>query len=202
MLIGFVNVFNLPVCMRIYSYDGLCLIFFFFFACVVNAVVQDANTVNEFEVNYEWPVPESIVSDDSLEQILWNIEVLQSRVLKIKAEISKLVSKNASKFSSMDNSDQLMSADQPSGTARSPAFSPAHVDGMPVGAWYTPPGHISEHGIGDLVMQESSVSSFGEATSLPDIIESTVGLLSSVDVPLDQPQNGDYCADVSFFFYL
>ncbi|RWR93210.1 hypothetical protein CKAN_02244800 [Cinnamomum micranthum f. kanehirae] len=165
----------------------------------VNAVVQDANTVDEYGVNYEWPVLEPRVSDDSLEQILWNIEVLQSRVFKIKTQINKLVSKYARKFSSMDNLSLLMPADQPCGSAQSPAFSPAQGDEMHGGALYTAPGHISEYETGDVIMQES-VSSFGEAASLPDIIDSTVGLLSSVDVTHDGPQHGDSCADVRSFF--
>lgn len=166
---------------------------------VVNTVVQDANTVDEYGVNYEWPVLEPRVSDDSLEQILWNIEVLQSRVFKIKTQINKLVSKYARKFSSMDNLSLHMPADQPCGSAQSPAFSPAQGDEMHGGALYTAPGHISEYETGDVIMQES-VSSFGEAASLPDIIDSTVGLLSSVDVTHDGPQHGDSCADVRSFF--
>lgn len=162
----------------------------------VNGTDQNANTVDEFGVNYDWPVLEATDGNDSLEQILWSIEGLQNRVLKIKTQLNKLVSKNATKLSLMDNSSLFVSGDLPTSSAQSPAFSPGCEDEVPVGGLYTPPGHISEYEIGDLVMTESAVSSFGEAASLPDIIESTVGLLSAADVSLDRPQNGDSCADI------
>ncbi|XP_058073557.1 uncharacterized protein LOC131222493 [Magnolia sinica] len=158
---------------------------------------QDINGAGEFGINYEWPVFESKDGDNSLEQILWNIDVQQSRVLELKAQLNKLMCKNAGKFSSMENLSLFKQGDVPTGSALNPSLSPGDVDDMPVGALYTPPGHVSaEYGIEDLVRPESAVSSFGEA-ALPDIIESTVGLLSAADVSLDRPQIGDSSEDIA-----
>lgn len=41
------------------------------------------------------------------------------------------------------------------------------------------------------MMPDGAVSSFGEAIAVPDIIESTVGLLSSIDVTELEAQVGD-----------
>ncbi|KAG6409310.1 hypothetical protein SASPL_127347 [Salvia splendens] len=49
-----------------------------------------------------------------------------------------------------------------------------------------------DYDIGDFVLPDSpEVSSFGEPIAIPDIIESTVGLLSSIDVTQHQSQIGD-----------
>ncbi|OVA07719.1 hypothetical protein BVC80_1827g89 [Macleaya cordata] len=159
-------------------------------------IAADVNSNDELDVNCEWPSLECRDGDNSIEQILWKIEIAQSKAQKLKTQVDKLLSTNAGKFSSMENLSLLVSSDLPTSSARSPTFSPRHGDAMPIGALYTPPRHISEYEIGDLVMPESAVSSYGEVTPLPDIIESTVGLLSAAEASLDHPQDGDSCKDL------
>ncbi|OVA12255.1 hypothetical protein BVC80_1779g26 [Macleaya cordata] len=156
---------------------------------------KDVNSNDELDVNNEWPSLECRDGDNSIEQILRKIEIAQSKAQKLKIQVDKLLTTNAGKFSSMENLSLLVSSDLPTSSARSPTFSPGRGEAMPIGALYTPPRHISEYDIGDLVMPESAVSSYGEATPLPDIIESTVGLLSAAEATLDQPQIGDSCKD-------
>ncbi|XP_010257268.1 PREDICTED: uncharacterized protein LOC104597440 isoform X2 [Nelumbo nucifera] len=164
--------------------------------CGDQVPAADQNNSNEeFGVSYEWRAPE-FKDDDPSEQILWNIEVLQSRVQKLKTRIDKVISGNAGKFSSTENLSLLVPGDVPTSSARSPNCSPGNGETMPVGVLYTPTQHMSEYDLGDLVMPESAVSSYGEAAPLPDIFESTMGLLSTTDVAMDQPQIGDSCEDI------
>nr|DAD42849.1 TPA_asm: hypothetical protein HUJ06_001079 [Nelumbo nucifera] len=155
----------------------------------VIAADQNINGNEELGANYEWS---SLEFNNPPEQILWKIEVLQSRVIKLKTQLDKVMCKNAGKFSSAENLSLLVPSDVPTSSARTPNLPPGNGDITPVGTLYTPPQHISEYDP-DLVMPESAVSSHGEATPHPDIIESTMGLLSAANVALDQPQMGDSC---------
>lgn len=134
--------------------------------------------------------------DNSLEWVLCKIEVVHSRVQKLKNQLDMLMSKNASKFSSSENLSLLVPCDAQTSSAPSPTFSAGNGETISVGAIYTATQHISGHDIGDLVMPESVMSSYGEAIHVPDIIESTVGLLSAADVTFHQPQIGDSNEDV------
>ncbi|XP_068657322.1 uncharacterized protein [Aristolochia californica] len=165
--------------------------------------VTPANMPNNYADDLKF-IPESFQhksgdGNSSLEQFLWNIELLQSRVAKLKTQLDKVVSKNVGQSSSMENLSNCLPNDFPSASTLSPTISPANGGQMPVGALYMSPSHhISEYEIGDLVMTGSAVSSFGDATPLPDVIESTVGLLSAADRSLDLPLSGEspeYFAD-------
>ncbi|XP_010930339.1 uncharacterized protein [Elaeis guineensis] len=121
--------------------------------------------------------------DSSLEQILLNIEAVQSRVLKLKTHLNKVMCRYAAEISSY-----------PPSYAQSHSGSPRNNDGLPVGAIGTPPHHVSEYEMEDMVMPGSAVSSYGDAAEV-DIIESTVGLLSAADGPLNQRQIRDLYKD-------
>ncbi|KAJ4979975.1 hypothetical protein NE237_010755 [Protea cynaroides] len=151
---------------------------------------QNVNGNGEFAVDSEWSSLDFGDGDNPLEQILWKIEVVQCRVQKLKTQLDKVISSNAARFSSAENLSQLVPSEMPSSFAQSPTVSPGNGDTTQVGVLYTPPPHISDYEIGDLVMPESAVSSYGEVTPLPDIIESTMGLLSA-DIAPGQPQIGD-----------
>ncbi|KAL0432886.1 UNVERIFIED_CONTAM: hypothetical protein Slati_2622900 [Sesamum latifolium] len=99
--------------------------------------------------------------------------------------------KNAGKFSSSENLSQLVAGDVQTSSVRSPTFSACNGDTVSVGGLFTRSQHISDYDLGDFIMPDSAVSSFGEAIPIPDIIESTVGLLSSIDVTQHQAQVGD-----------
>ncbi|XP_042515676.1 uncharacterized protein LOC122089961 isoform X1 [Macadamia integrifolia] len=158
---------------------------------------QNANDNGEFDVDYEWSSLEFGDGDNPLEQILWKIEVVQSRVHKLNTQLDKVIRSNAGWFSSAENLNLLLPSEVPSSFARSPTISPGNGDTTQVGVLCTPPPHVSEYEIGDLVLPESAVSSYGEVTApFTDIIESTMGLLSAADIALDQPQIGDSCEDI------
>ncbi|XP_024024646.1 uncharacterized protein LOC21403300 isoform X2 [Morus notabilis] len=134
--------------------------------------------------------------DSSMEHVLWKIETLHSRVKKLRGQIDMVISKNAAKFSSSENLSLLAPLDVQTSSAHSPAFSAGNGDEISPGAMYATSQHLTDYNIGDLVLPESVVSSFEEAFSVPDIIESTVGLLSATDVTLHQPQFGDSSEDI------
>lgn len=135
--------------------------------------------------------------DYSLEQILCKIEMAQSRIQKLKAQLDMVVPKNVLKFSSSENLSLLTPCDGQTSSAHSPNFSAGNGDATSAGAMYPPTGLLPDYEMGNLVMPESALSSFGEAVSVPDIIESTTRLLSVGDVTLHPLQTHDSCEDVS-----
>lgn len=161
-----------------------------------NSGLADQTTTShgEFGINSDWSFLED--KDNSLEQIFWKIEIVHSRVHKLKAQLDLVMSKTAGKFSSSENLSHLVPCDVQTSSVRSPTFSACNGDTMLMRGLYDPIHQISEYDLGDLVLPESAVSSFGEAIDIPDIIESTVGLLSSADVTQHYSQIGDSCEDI------
>ncbi|KAL2242386.1 UNVERIFIED_CONTAM: hypothetical protein Sindi_0356600 [Sesamum indicum] len=150
---------------------------------------QHTTSHDEFGVHDETVFPED--NDNFLEHILRKIELVHNRVHKLKAQLDDVMIKNAGKFSSSENLSQLVAGDVQTSSVRSPTFSACNGDTVSVGGLFTPSQHISDYDLGDFIMPDSAVSSFGEAIPIPDIIESTVGLLSSIDVTQHQAQVGD-----------
>ncbi|KAM1412435.1 hypothetical protein ACFXTO_025161 [Malus domestica] len=111
----------------------------------------------------------------------WKIETVHSRVHKLKYQMDVVMSKNAARFSSSENLSVLVPCDAQTSSAHSPALSPGTGDTISAGAIYTSAQHVS---------------SFVEGITVPDIIESTVGLPSAVYVTFHQPQFGDSSEDI------
>lgn len=131
--------------------------------------------------------------DASLEQILLNIDVVQSRIVKLRSRLDSLMKVN--------NRELAVSQGFPgSGETRhshalSPSCSPRNNGDIKLhGALNTPPHHVSEHEIGDATLPGSTVSSYGDAAE-PDIVESTLDLLSAA--PSSQHQFGNSSKEVS-----
>ncbi|KAK2966711.1 hypothetical protein RJ640_022752 [Escallonia rubra] len=150
------------------------------------AVLTEGNTTgqDEFGTNNDGSFFED--QDNFLEQIFRKIETVHSRVHKLKTQLDLVMSKNAGKFSSSENLSNLVLADALASSVHSPTFSACNGDTISVGGI----------DVGDLVMPESAVSSFGEAIHIPDIIESTLGLLSHTDVTQHRSQIGDSSEDI------
>ncbi|KAI9081885.1 hypothetical protein K1719_036147 [Acacia pycnantha] len=163
-----------------------------------NSVIADPHTdlTDRFGINDDQSFFEFSDGDSSLEQLLWTIENVHSRVHKLKSQVDVIMSKNGLKFSSSENLSLLPHGDVQTSSAHSPAFSAGNGDTVSAGAICNSAQHAPEFDFGDLVMPDSAVSSYGEATTIPDIIESTVGLLSAADVTLPQPQTMDSCEDM------
>ncbi|GLT91573.1 hypothetical protein SLE2022_094550 [Rubroshorea leprosula] len=164
-----------------------------------NAVITDqhAECSEYFGINNDQMLLELGDGDDnSLERVLWNIETAHSHIQKLRNKLDMISSKNASKFSSSENLSLLAPCEAQTSSGPSPTFSAGNGDVMSVGAMYNTMQHNAEYDITDLVMPGSAVSSYREAFHVPDIIESTVGLLSSADVTFHQAQIGDSCEDI------
>ncbi|MBA0599724.1 hypothetical protein Gorai_005931 [Gossypium raimondii] len=157
---------------------------------------QDTERNDKFDVNNDQLLFEFRDENNSLEQVLRKIEIVHAKVQKLRSQLDQVMSKNASKFSSSENLSLLAACDAQTSSAPSPTFSAGNGDTISVGPAYNTTQQISEY-VGDLVMPASAVSSYGEAFHVPDIIESTVGLLSSAEVTCHQPQLVDSCEDVS-----
>ncbi|XP_074320094.1 uncharacterized protein LOC141656906 [Silene latifolia] len=125
--------------------------------------------------------------DDSMEQILRQIETVQCQVHGLRNHLDLIMLKNGVKFSSSENLNLLVPYDGQTSAAQSPAFSAGNGDNMSLGAKYSPKS-LLDFDIGDLGLPENIVSGYADGTQIPDIIESTVGLLSAADVTPHQPQ--------------
>ncbi|MBA0812774.1 hypothetical protein Gohar_026712 [Gossypium harknessii] len=156
---------------------------------------QDTERNDKFDVNNDQLLFEFRDENNSLEQVLRKIEIVHAKVQKLRSQLDQVMSKNASKFSSSENLSLLAACDAQTSSAPSPTFSAGNGDTISVGPAYNTTQQISEY-VGDLVMPASAVSSYGEAFHVPDIIESTVGLLSSAEVTCHQPQLVDSCEDI------
>ncbi|KAI4324365.1 hypothetical protein L6164_023911 [Bauhinia variegata] len=163
-----------------------------------NPVITDlhADSTDRFGITDDQSFFEFGDGDGSLEQILSTIETLHSRVHKLKSQVDVVMSKNAIKFSSSENLSVLPHADVQTSSAYSPTFSVGNGDTVSAGAIYGSTQHVPDFDLGDLVMPDNAVSSYIEATVVPDIIESTVGLLSAADVTLHRPQTVDTCENM------
>lgn len=146
-------------------------------------------THDEFGIHDEHAFPEE--NDTFLEHILRKIELVHTRVHKLRTQLDVVLIKNASRFSSSENLSQLVGGDVQTSSVRSPTFSACNGDAVSVGGLYTSSQYIGDCDIGDFVMPDGAVSSCGEPIPIPDIIESTVGLLSSIDVTQHHAQIGD-----------
>ncbi|XP_068318594.1 uncharacterized protein [Pyrus communis] len=163
-----------------------------------NAVIteQSADYNDKLGTGDNWAFFEYRDGDKSLEHVLWKIETVHYRVHKLKYQMDLVMSKNAARFSSSENLSVLVPCDAQTSSAHSPALSPGNGETNSAGAIYTSAQHVSGYNVGDLAMPESVVSSFVEGITVPDIIESTVGLPSAVDVTFHQPQFGDSSEDI------
>lgn len=148
---------------------------------------QKTNGQDDFGIDDDLSI--LVSSNGCLEQILRKIELVHSRVHKLKDQLDTVMTKNAIKFSSSEN---LMSFDGQVSSIRSPTFSACNGETTSAGGLYaTSSHHVVDYDLGDFIIPGSAMSSYGEAMPIPDIIESTVGLLSSVDVTQQQVQVGD-----------
>ncbi|GKU98881.1 hypothetical protein SLEP1_g11816 [Rubroshorea leprosula] len=120
-----------------------------------NSDIKAIHENDDFGINDEWTSPFGLgEGDDSLEQILWRIEVVKSQVCNLIARVDKVMSENPGKFSSI-NKLTLMdcgNASPPDNGDEIQKRSP-HVSVQP----------ISEFKMEDLYRHQSAVSSHGEA---------------------------------------
>ncbi|GER34159.1 hypothetical protein STAS_10345 [Striga asiatica] len=148
---------------------------------------QQATGQDEFGIHDDYVFPEDN-NNNFLEHVLRKIETVHARVNKLKDKLSLVMTNNASRFSSSENLSQLVACDLQMSSGPSPSLSACNEDTLSVGGslYTSPPQHMSDYDF-----ENFAVSSFGQAIPIPDIIESTVGLLSSVDVTQHHAQVGD-----------
>lgn len=151
---------------------------------------------DEFGTRNDISFDESKDGNESLEEILHKIETVHSHVHKLKSQLLVVIGENGMKLSSSGNLSLLVPCDEQNSSAHSPTFSACNGDTTSLGALNTLNQNISEYEIGDFVMPESIFSSYGEGIFVPDIIESTVSLLSSADVTMHNSEIGDSCEDI------
>ncbi|KAL4179336.1 hypothetical protein AMTRI_Chr13g86790 [Amborella trichopoda] len=144
--------------------------------------------VDDFGASHAWVASEMGSMETSPEQLLWSLEGLQSRILKLKGQLNKVKLKNADKFSSVENS-----IDRQASAAQSPQVSPVNGDSdPPIVGLYNPCHDILDFGRGDLGISGSGVSRSYMVSGIPDLF----GIYSDADVPFDPPHIGDACGDL------
>ncbi|KAK1413635.1 hypothetical protein QVD17_35411 [Tagetes erecta] len=110
--------------------------------------------------------------DNEMEQILHKIEITHSRVHKLKSQLDLVISEHSQTFPFSENLNNIGPSEEQTQAVHSPTYSNSEFD------------------MGGLEMYEH------EGFHIPDIIESTVGTLSSIDVTQHQPQFGDSCEKI------
>ncbi|XP_030465034.1 uncharacterized protein LOC115684441 isoform X2 [Syzygium oleosum] len=110
---------------------------------------------------------------NSLEQILAKIETAKSYICKLKARMDKVLSENPGKFSSVNRLCMLTPKDELTSSDKKQASH--HGNGLVSSckSVFTASLQVSNHNVDDILMPETANSTLGEATPLPDIIEST-----------------------------
>ncbi|GAV58768.1 hypothetical protein CFOL_v3_02301 [Cephalotus follicularis] len=140
------------------------------------------NSSVEFGFNNGCSILEFRDDDNSLEHILWKIELAQSEARRLKRRVDKLLSENPRKVSSINRlisiapCDALTSSDQHLASLN-------NGDRIPVRSLNASSQNISDFNMGDLLIAESAVSSHGEVTPLPDMVDGT-------DLPNENTEEG------------
>ncbi|KAI5386838.1 uncharacterized protein LOC127101421 [Lathyrus oleraceus] len=153
-----------------------------------NPVIIEPPHAESTEKREDQPLLKCTNVDVSYEQLLWNIDNLHNRVRTLKSGINAITSRNASKFSESENFSLVpYGGEVQTGSAQSPTNSVGNEYTASVGVggvFNSSQNAADEYDFGDFVFPDSAVSSFGEASNIPDIIESTVGLLAAAEVTL------------------
>ncbi|CAN6439376.1 unnamed protein product [Victoria cruziana] len=162
----------------------------------VPVVIEEPNNSTEdFGVSSDWTSFEWKDSESILEKALWKIEGLQSRIVKLKNQLNKLVLKNAAKASLVENSSHCVAAEPIASSLQSPPLSPALGEARLVEGLYPPCQQLSDYEAGDLFLPGSAVSSYADHTML-DLDDTGKCLFSLADMPFDQAPMGDSCEDM------
>ena len=158
-----------------------CIYILYLYVFLVASWFLYAGNRDEFGLNGDYSIHEE--DDNLLHHMLRKIELVHSRVQKLRNQLDVVLINNASRFSSSEDLSQLVGGD-----IHSPTFSACNGD---AGLYASSP-YIGDYDIEDFDLLDcEEVSSFGEPFSIPDIIESSVGLLYSADVTQHQNQIGD-----------
>ncbi|XP_007047441.2 PREDICTED: uncharacterized protein LOC18611234 isoform X2 [Theobroma cacao] len=105
-------------------------------------------------------------------QILRKIDLVQSQVRRLKTRVDKVVNESPRKFSSINMLSSLVPSDALNSSRNRP--SPRESgERIPHRSQYASSQHLSECNMGDLFMPGSAVSSHGEVTPFPDMVEGT-----------------------------
>ncbi|KAL3516871.1 hypothetical protein ACH5RR_023773 [Cinchona calisaya] len=115
---------------------------------------------DELEINDERLWLKSGGGENSLEELLRKIGLLESQVCKLKTRLDKVRDENAGRFSSADNLGLVVLSNLTS-SARSPA-SPNNGDRLPVGLSNIASQLLSHYNMGNVVMPEGAITNHGE----------------------------------------
>lgn len=142
---------------------------------VISAGNKTIHGIDVLDSNNEW---QSLIfrnCDNSLEQMLWKIDMLQSQVCKLKARVDKVVSENPGKFCSVNKLSALVPCNALNGSDENAAYPTKNGNGILDRSHCLSSQHISDDSnMGDLFVPESTVSTHGEVTPRPDLIDTTV----------------------------
>lgn len=164
-----------------------------------------SNKLDENDFKNHLTRTESKDGEKSVEQMLWQIETLQSRILKMKNQLSRYNSRKAVKYSARSISNSFLKAKASKRVFQGPAFSP--MDSTKVG---TPVGggsklqmepnlscqHNSKFDSSNLVMSCNGTSSYVEPVQ-HDFIDSPKRHLFDTDMIIDRPEREDSSDEVT-----
>lgn len=131
------------------------------------------NGHTDFGINEGWSSFEFGSGDNSLEQILWKIELAHSKVRKMKTQIDKVISETPSKYSSVNKLSFPVPCDALNSSDQNPASPPDNGPGLLARSLFTSSRPVSE---------------------------CSTNPLSGIIGSMDQSQVGGVCENVSIFF--
>ncbi|KAL3537068.1 hypothetical protein ACH5RR_000434 [Cinchona calisaya] len=91
----------------------------------------------------------------------------------MKSRLDEVINEHPGKFSSAYNLGMLVPSNLTSSSAQYPASLPNNRDRMPVGSSAIASQIMSHYNMGNVVMSEGAISSHGEVSYIPGVIEGT-----------------------------
>ncbi|KAK6918642.1 hypothetical protein RJ641_017064 [Dillenia turbinata] len=132
---------------------------------------RDIHKVDEFGVRGDWSSFRHRDAENSLEEALWKLEVVQTQIRRLRTRVDKVVVENAGKFSEGQLSLLFSCDDALTSAAQNPASPSSSKNRMPVDSRNSESQHLGDVNKGEVAMPESAVSSHGEVAPLLDMTE-------------------------------
>ncbi|KAK6930471.1 hypothetical protein RJ641_004565 [Dillenia turbinata] len=128
------------------------------------------------------------LGDDSFwETMLWKTEIVQARVCRLRSQLEMVTPEDVWSLSQVDNLSLSSTSDGEMNSIHSPILLDGNGDTTTGEGLLPSVPLVLEHINKNPLMQEDNMPSYQDAITVPDVVESTVGLSSATDVSLHQP---------------
>ncbi|KAK6914493.1 hypothetical protein RJ641_021814 [Dillenia turbinata] len=127
-------------------------------------------------------------TDDSYwEKMLWKMEIAQAHVRKLRSQLEMVTPEDVWSLSQVDNLSLSSTYEEEMSSIHSPTLLDGNQDTTAGEGLLPSVPLLLEHVNGNPLMHEDNMPSYQDAITVPDVVESTVGVLSATDVSLHHP---------------